>query len=188
MTPDPRDLCSRCFRYSDLIECGDTWTRHVQQGTPLGNLPACHETYDAIAQLAQLILDPLQEHLGPVALTYGFAGPSLTRRITGRIAPDLDQHAGSEVNARGRLICSRRGQSCDLRVVDRTSLEVARYIRDALPFDRMYLYGYDRPLHVSYGPEPARKVYAMVPRGRGRVPRDVTTLGWEAITALFDPP
>jgi hypothetical protein len=41
-----------------------------------------------------------------------------------------------------------------------------------LPFDRLYFYGDDRPLHLSYGPENARAAFAMLPGPGGRrVPR-----------------
>ena len=30
-----------------------------------------------------------------------------------------------------------------------------------IEFDRLYYYGPDRPIHVSYGPQNARKAYVM---------------------------
>lgn len=56
------------------------------------------------------------DHFSALELTYGFASPALTRHIRGRIAPNLDQHAGSELGRTGRLVCPRRGQACDLQV------------------------------------------------------------------------
>lgn len=182
---DLRTQCSRYFRYADLIECGETWRALHDRGARVANLPARDETLAGIALLAKEILDPLHDRFGPLELTYGFAGPSLTRHIHGRISPPHDQHAGSEVTPRGALVCARRGQSCDLRVASAGALEVADWIRANLAFDRMYLYGDDRPLHVSYGPETAGKVYAMVKGMRAVVPRDVTGRERDAIRALF---
>ncbi len=136
--------------------------------------------------LAQKVLDPLHEEFGQVVLTYGFAGPTLTKRIEGNISPPHDQHAGSELNARGGLICKRLGQSCDLRVLEVNSFTVARWVAERLPFDRMYLYGPGRPLHVSHGPEGARKIYAMMRTETGKVPRDVTKAAWRQVVELFD--
>jgi hypothetical protein len=41
-------------------------------------------------------------------------------------------------------------------------LEVAQWIVANTPFDRLYFYGDDLPLHVSYGPEQSRQVVRMV--------------------------
>ena len=187
-TFDLRACCSRYFTFADLIECGETWNSYARAGTSIANLPVQGDTLDGIASLAREILDPLHEEFGSVALTYGFAGPALTRHIKGKISPPHDQHAGSELNPRGSLICARHGQACDIHVPGVNSLAVARWVQERLPFDRMYLYGHGRPLHVSYGPEGARKVYAMLPHERGRVPRDVSRRGWAEIGALFEPP
>jgi hypothetical protein len=184
---DLRAQCSRYFRYADLIECGETWRLHHDRGNPVANLPTRDETFTGIALLAGEILDPLHDRFGPLELTYGFAGPSLTKHIHGRISPPHDQHAGSEMTSRGALVCKRQGQSCDLRVASVDMLEVASWVRANLAFDRMYLYGDGRPLHVSYGPERAGKVYAMVKGTRGVVPHDVTAVGWDAIRARFSP-
>ena len=150
----------------------------------IGNLPGRAETFVGIAELATNILDPLREEFGQVILTYGFAGPSLTRSIKRKISPPHDQHAGSEVNLRGALICGRQGQACDLHVPGRSSLEVSQWIRGHLPFDRLYLYGARNAVHVSHGPEQAGKVYAMLPAKKGRMPRDVTNRAPDEIARL----
>ncbi len=182
---DLRARCSKHFTWSDLIECGETWASLQREGEAVSNLPSRPETWEALGALARRLLDPLVDHFGAVRLTYGFAGPALTRRVPGRIAPSLDQHAGYEHNARGARVCPRGGQACDLCVPGVSSLVVGRWIREALPFDRMYLYGADRPLHVSDAIEPAGRVVAMRPGGRGRVPMDVTRRGLDEIEALF---
>ncbi len=184
---DLQARCSAYFTWRDLIECGETFHRLRGEGHPVDNLPRAEETWTALADLASTLLDPLRAHFGVVALTYGFAGPALTKHIPGRISPPHDQHAGFEHNARGARVCARDGQACDLHVPGRGSLEVARWIRDALPFDRIYLYGDDRPLHLSFAPEPRGAVIAMRPGGRARVPLDVSRRSWDEISALLTP-
>lgn len=109
------------------------------------------------------------DRFGPLALTYCFAGLDLTRRIPARIAPKLDQHAGYELRPDGRAICDRLGQAADCRVPDVASDVVANYIVAELPFDRLYYYGPDRPLHVSYGPQHSRAAWRMVTGKGGRL-------------------
>ena len=79
-----------------------------------------------------------------------------------------DVHAGSEVHKDGRLVCPRRGQAVDLRVANTSAAEIAAFIQAELPFDLLYLYGDDRPLHVSIGPQSTRMVVQMrqLPDGR----------------------
>lgn len=174
-TPVPSDLdapCSRHLRWRQLVQCGQTWARLATTPAACANLPLQPATWQGLQQLAAAILDPLIDRFGPVELTYAFAGPSLLRHIAGRIAPALDQHAGSELNRAGRLVCSRGGQACDLLVPGVPATAVAQFIASQLPFDRLYWYGDDRPLHVSHGPQHSRAMWAMValPDGR-RVPR-----------------
>lgn len=184
---DLRDRCARYFTWGDVIECGETWARLRDTPDAVANLPRRDETWAGIAKLAQEILDPLHERFGRVELTYGFASPTLTRHIARGIAPSLDQHAGEELTAAGRRVCARGGQSCDLRVPGVSALEVGRWIRDNLPFDRLYLYGPTRSLHVSHGPEGSRRVYAMIRHAQRTVPRAVTDGDWATLAQRFDP-
>lgn len=158
---------------------------HRDAGARIDNLPLRDETWDGIASLARELLDPLRETFGSVEITYGFAAPPLTRHIRARISPPHDQHAGSELNRLGARICSRGGQACDLRVPGVSSVDVARWAHGKLPIDRMYLYGSDRPLHLSYGPEAARYVCAMVRGQRGLIPREVSRSPWEAVETML---
>jgi hypothetical protein len=171
-TIDLDALCSRHVRWRELLECGETWRRLASAGQSWANLPQQPQSWQGLAALAGTLLDPLIDRYGPLQITYGFAGPLLTRHIAARIAPSLDQHAGSELNRRGQPICARLGQACDFAVPGQPSGEVARWIVANLPFDRLYFYGDDRPLHLSYGPENARAAFAMLPGPGGRrVPR-----------------
>ncbi len=54
----------------------------------------------------------------------------------------------------------------DFLVEDEDMLEIAKWITENIPFDRLYVYGPFRPIHVSYGPEQARQVIVMTPSGR----------------------
>jgi hypothetical protein len=184
---DLQARCSAYFTWRDLIECGETFHRLRDEGISVNNLPRTDESFAALAGLAQTLLDPLRAHFGVVQLTYGFAGPALTKHIARGISPPHDQHAGHEHNASGGRVCARDGQACDLRVPGRGALVVARWIRETLPFDRIYLYGDDRPLHLSFATEPRGAVIAMRPGGRARVPLDVSRRSWDEIAALLAP-
>ncbi len=153
------------FRYRDLIECGETWARLRPD-----NRPRQAATYAAIAALGRDVLDPIAKALGRPLLTYGFAGPNLTRNIGGRIAPRLDQHAGHELTVRGALVCPRLGQAVDLHVPGHDARTLAALIINQTPFDRLYFYGADRPVHVSRGPQESRSVVLMRPTGGRLMP------------------
>ncbi len=171
--------CGRTRRLRDFACCGETWTRLADEAArgehaAPDNTPREAETVAAYAELATTILDPVEAHFGPITLTYGFAGPALTREIDGRIYPALDQHAGHERTAKGKVICERGGAAVDFFCEGVSSADVARWIVAELPFDRLYFYGADRPLHVSVGPQRAGQVTLMLPGPSGRrVPRVV---------------
>lgn len=158
--------CGPHFVYRDFVECGETWQR-----TRVSNLPVVAESYNALHALATALLDPIIDYFGMIRLTYGFAGPALTRHISSRIAPAVDQHAAHELNRRGLPVCARLGAAVDFIVDDEDMIEVAKWIADELPFDRMYVYGPDRPLHLSHGPDNSRQVTVMMQRAQGLYPR-----------------
>lgn len=165
--PDLDQRCGKNFTYRQFIECGET---QRQLGIP--NLPLRSETYNAIYDLATQILDPLIDYFGSIKLTYGFSSPNLSKHIKGRIAPKLDQHAACEWKRGNGLVCDRGGAACDLLVEDEDMREVADWLIANLPFDRLYFYGRDRPLHVSFGPQHSREAYRLVPTEAGSaVPR-----------------
>ena len=167
--PGLDEACGPHFTYRDFIECGETWQR-----LRVSNLPAETGSYNALHALATALLIPLIDYFGMIRLTYGFAGPSLTRHIASRIAPTLDQHAAHELNRLGRPICARLGAAIDFIVDDEDMIEVAKWIADELPFDRMYVYGPDRPLHLSYGPDHSRQVTVMMQGTKGPYPRTMS--------------
>jgi hypothetical protein len=122
-------------------------------------------------RLCAEVLDPIVERFGRPQLTYGFAGPALTRLIRHGIAPRLDQHAGHELTREGVPICERLGLAVDLHVPQRSSFELALFIVARTPFDRLYVYGADRPLHVSWGPQTTGQISLMTVRNGRRMPR-----------------
>lgn len=146
--------------YRHLIECGET-----QERTKLSDLPRQADTYTALYELAINVLDPIIDYFGMIELSYGFCSAELTRAIPGRIASSLDQHAGHELNRRNKPICERLGAACDFPVADEDMEEVALWVAANTPFDRLYFYGKDRPIHVSYSSTPARQFVRMT-KGR----------------------
>lgn len=163
--PDPADQCGEFLRYDDFLSCSDTYKRLILAGG-IDNVPRQPETYQSMLRMAQQILDPVRHHFGArVILTYGFSGPALSKVLRGteypNITPAGDQHAGSELNRNGSLICKRRGIAVDFYLPGMSSLEVARWVVENTPFDRLYFYSAHRPFHVSVGPEENRSIVFM---------------------------
>ncbi len=170
--PDLDDPCGRFVTFRQLIECGETVAR-----SGLANLPVEAESYNALVELAEHVLDPVIEYFGMIRLTYGFCSAQLAKQISGRIDPKLDQHAAHEKNHHGTPICDRFGAAADFIVDDENMLEVAQWVISNTPFDRLYFYGDAKPIHVSYGPGQNRTVVRMIPGKSGRmVPRVVEAL------------
>ncbi len=170
--PDLDAPCGRFLIYRQLVECGET-----QAQTGLPNLPQNPDSYSALLDLAVHILDPVIDWFGMIRLTYGFCSPVLAREIPGRIAPKLDQHAAHERNRRGLPVCPRLGAAADFIVDDEDMLDVARWVAVNTAFDRLYYYGPDLPIHVSYGPDHSRQIVEIRPTAAGRlVPRVVAGL------------
>lgn len=162
--PELDSACGKNLTYRELIECGAT-----QRRLGLPNLPLRPATYNALYDLASQVLDPVIEYFGSIKMTYGFASAELVKHITDGVAPKIDQHASCEHTARGTLICDRGGAACDFVVEDEDMREVADWIIENLPFDRLYFYGRDKPIHVSYSTEPAGQAFAMVRSASGRL-------------------
>jgi hypothetical protein len=155
--PRLADPCGLHFSYRDFIQCGET-----QAKTGLPNIPHQVETYNALTRLATRILDPVTDYFGAIVLTYGFCSRELAKHVPGRIARNLDQHASHELNTRKQPICARLGAAVDFIVTDESMLEVAQWVVQHTPFDRLYFYGDDRPLYVSYRPENKREIVLMI--------------------------
>jgi hypothetical protein len=165
--PHLDDRCGVNFSFRSLIACGETQARLQSE-----NLPKNVQTYNALYALATQILDPVVEYFGAIRLTYGLCTAELGRHIKKRVAPNLDQHAACELKRNGSFICDRMGAACDFIVEDEDMFEVAKWIVENLPFDRLYYYGPATPLNVSFGPENSRTATQMIPGKSGiRLPR-----------------
>ena len=168
--PGLDEPCGRFLTFRDLIECGET-----QASTGLANLPKRVESWNALYELAEHVLDPVIDWFGMVRMTYGFCSPELSRKIPGRIDPKLDQHSSCEQNRLGNPVCTRQGAAADFIVDDEDMREVAQWVVANTPFDRLYFYGADLPIHVSYGPENNRQIVRMMKGSQGRLlPRVIT--------------
>ena len=178
--PSLDDYCGRYLKYRDLIECGETY-----QLADLDNRPVQPESFGALRDLAFQILDPVIEEYGMIGLTYGFCSPGLSRKIPSRIAPKVDQHSACELNRRKVPICSRRGAAVDFIVEHESMLEVAQWIVRCCNYDRLYFYGDDRPVHVSFGPENKRSIVMLKARMNGTYgPRNITEEKFLAVEDL----
>lgn len=138
------DVSARCGKYLTVqyfIACSDTYKRLQREGG-IDNIPRQPETFDSMRRMAVAILDPVREHFKqPVILTYCFSGPALTKVLRTQSYPNItpagDQHVGSELNRNGNLICKRRGIAVDFYVAGTSSWEVARWVVQNTPFDRL---------------------------------------------------
>jgi hypothetical protein len=170
-TPDLDDPCGQYLTFRHFIECGETQVR-----TGLSNFPKQSESYNSLHALALYIIDPVIDYFGMIKLTYGFCSQELAKLIPGRIYPKLDQHAAHEFNRLGRPVCQRLGAAVDFIIEDESMLEVAQWTVANTPFDRLYFYGDDKPVHVSYGPNHDRQIVEMVPANSRRLlPRVVSS-------------
>jgi len=172
MSEDSETYCSAHFSYDDFLHCSETY-----QATRVDNLPLTAATYGFIRQLANDILEPCFERFGSLQITYGFCGHDLSRAIrkrNGGIYPPLDQHAGMELKATGGLICPRGGMAADFHCLPVSSLEVAKFIVEKLPFDRLYFYGEGRPVHVSVNDQLTTQIILMQKARTKVVPRRIS--------------
>ncbi len=170
---DPLENCSKYFKYIDFIHCGKT-----QAHTQVPNIPQDIRTISAIKKLATTVLDPAVDQFGEIKLTYGFCSNELLKQIKKQpspgIAPQLDQHAGYELNSKNTPICKREGFACDFYAVNTDSLILAQWITKHLTFDSLYFYGRNRPIHISIGAENKSAITLLEnsPTGR-RIPKNI---------------
>lgn len=169
----------RIGKYLTLEEfctCTQTYRKYPEKIQPF---PHHAETFQALKNLNQFILDPVIDYFGRARfrLTYGFCSPDLKKYLekrdpitglkNGRVAPEIDQHLAHEVKSNGQYYCERLGAACDFLIEDlgRDSL-VDCIIAQKLPFDSLYFYGGHRPIHISYGPEHKRDIWAFTVGGQ----------------------
>ena len=174
--------CSKYFKYIDFVEASDT-----QKRVKVNNTPKEAETFRSIKNLATEVLDPVVEKFGPLTITYGFCSHNLQKHIRKDVSPKLDQHAGSELNSKGNLICPREGFAVDFKIQKTQSSKVANFIMKNTKFDRLYFYGNNRPLHVSaIAKQPSKLIYIMKPYSDRRVPLKCSIDNFSGRVAKFE--
>ncbi len=170
---------SRLGKYLTLDEfctCTRTYRKYADQINPFPK--NIEETIPALRLLCQELAEPIIDEFGRdrFQLTYGFCSADLKRWLAkkdpvtglknGRVSPNLDQHMAHEVNRNGNYYCSRLGAACDFRITDLLSDELIEWIvSQRLPFDSLYFYGANRPIHISYGPQHKRAIWTFTKDG-----------------------
>lgn len=164
-------VCQGKVLVRDLCAAGST----AQAYPEIDNTPKSESSVRALESLVEQILEPIRAHFGSLTITHGFTSLELINRVPSGVTRGLDQHCSHELNTRGSRICQRDGASADIYVAGIASGELARYVHKYLPFDRMYLYGRDCPLHVSHSPQALNRQVILMLAGAGgkRIPRMV---------------
>ncbi|MBD1923435.1 hypothetical protein H6F77_20510 [Microcoleus sp. FACHB-831] len=161
----------------EFCTCSKTYNKYAGQINPFPqNL---EDTILAIQDLNQFILNAIVEYFGldKFKLTYGFCSKDLKKYLdkkdpetgnkNGRVAPELDQHMAHEMNKNGNYYCKRLGAACDFIIIGEDSDRVVDWIlAEKLPFDSIYYYGADRPIHISYGPQHKRDIRTFTATGQ----------------------
>ena len=143
--------------------CTQTYQRHSLDIDPYPWEPESHQ---AIARLFENIIDPIIDYFGKdnFQLTYGFCSVDLKKYLEkgrNQTCCKVDQHCAHELNRNGNPICSRPGAAADFYIADIASSRLVKWIIDFIPFDSLYYYGDDRPVHVSYGSQHKRAGWDM---------------------------
>ena len=154
----------------EFCECTETYKRFASEVNPLPSAPG---SLEALQQLGVHVLDPIIDHYGRgrFHLVYGFCSNELrlklqkknpeTQKPFGRVAPKVDQHMAMETINGTAPYCKNEGAAADFRVSGESSRSVVSWIiENRLPFDSLYFYGDDRAIHISYGPQNRRQIWA----------------------------
>lgn len=177
-------LLGKYLTLQEFCTCTQTYQKYADRIDPYPkNL---EETIPALEALCHYILDPVIDRFGreQFQLTYGFCSINLKRYLSqkdpetgiknGRVDPSREaaklplreQHMVHEKNRNGKYYCDRLGAACDFQIVGLESDRLVEWILEQrLPFDSLYYYGSDRPIHVSYGLEHKRKIWAFTDGG-----------------------
>lgn len=153
----------------EFCTCTNTYKKYASQIDPF---PTNSASIAAIENLCEYIIDPIIDSFGEehFKLTYGFCSKDLKRHLekkdpvtnqkNGRVDPNTDQHMSFEMNRNGKYYCKRPGAACDFIITNVPSNEVIDWILNTkLPFDSLFYYGAERPIHISYGSEHKRAVW-----------------------------
>lgn len=169
-------LLGKYLTLEQFCTCTQTYGRYAEQIDPFPkNLD---ETVPAIAKLCQQIIDPIIDQFGQdrFQLTYGFCSSDLKKFLAkqdpvtglknGIVTPSRDQHMSHEINRNQRYYCDRLGAACDFKIKELSSEVLVDWIvAQQLPFDSLYFYGEQRPIHISYGPQHKRDIWTFTDKG-----------------------
>ena len=160
----------------EFCTCTKTYQKYAINIEPFPKNP---ETITALKALNQFIIDPIIDYFSRdrFQLTYGFCSSDLKRYLNqkdpetgikhGRIDPSRDQHMAHEINRNNRYYCQRLGAACDFLILDLDSNKLVDWILEQkLPFDSLYFYGKDKPIHISYGSQQKRDIWAFTATGQ----------------------
>ena len=160
----------------DFCTCTQTYQKYSEQIDPFPRQP---DSIKALQQLNQFIVDPIVDRFGMdnFKLTYGFCATDLKKYLArkdpltgiknGRVEPSIDQHMSHELNRNGNYFCKRLGAACDFIIANYPSDRVIEWILEQkLPFDSLYFYGKNRPIHISYGQQHKRDIWTFTPTGQ----------------------
>ncbi len=164
------------FTLEDFCICTTTYQKYAEKiNCYPTNLKA---TVSALQALSQFILEPIIDYFGKdkFQLTYGFCSPDLKKYLSkkdpitgiknGRVDPTRDQHMAYELKKNGKYYCERLGAACDFLIIGVESDRIVDWIlRSHLPFDSIYYYGANRPIHISYGLQHKRDVWTFTTTG-----------------------
>ncbi|MGI0492156.1 hypothetical protein ACN4EG_10105 [Alkalinema pantanalense CENA528] len=167
---------SQYLTLKEFCTCTQTYQKYADQIAPYPDNRS--ETIPALEALCQHILDPVIAHFDRqrFQLTYGFCSKDLKRFLAqkdletgmknGRVDPSRDQHMAHEKNRNGKYYCGRLGAACDFRIIGLESDRLVEWILEQqLPFDSLYYYGSDRPIHISYAPQQRQNVWTFTETG-----------------------
>lgn len=160
----------------DFCTCSNTYKKYATRINPE---PKNTQTISALKDLSQFIIDPIIDNFGQdkFQLTYGFCSADLKRYLdkkdpvtgikNGRIDTTRDQHMAHEIKPNSKYYCERLGAACDFLIIDVDSNQLVEWILlQKLPFDSLYFYGKNRPIHISYGFQHKRDIWAFTPTGQ----------------------
>lgn len=165
-------------KYLNLYDFCTSTNTYKKYANKIDPLPQNPESIRAITELNKLIIDPIIDHYGVdrFQLTYGFCSSDLqkflaqkdptTGKKNGRVDPRRDQHMAHEINRNGNYYCRRLGAACDFIILNTDSDAVVKWIfTEQLLFDSLYFYGTNKPIHISYAPQPKRDIWTFTARG-----------------------
>ncbi|MBW4490419.1 MAG: hypothetical protein KME12_21785 [Trichocoleus desertorum ATA4-8-CV12] len=172
----PKVVLGKYLTLQEFCTCTQTYQKYSSQ---IGPYPEnLEETIPALQSLCQWIIDPIIDHFSreQFHLTYGFCSTDLKRFLSqrdpetgiknGRVDPSRDQHMAHEKNRNGKYYCDRLGAACDFQIAGLESNRLVEWILEQqLPFDSLYYYGSDRPIHISQSQKQNRNIWTFTDKG-----------------------